>query len=355
MHKLATVNQFYTSGSETAHILALGKSYKNSLLELSSSDTLLSIESSVNKPNTFNTSHYLAPRYWPTWLGLSLIWLLSRLPFESQLKFGEKLGKLLYYAVPARRKICITNLKIAFPNKSNDEISSICKSVYKNIGYTIAEMATVWFRPLSFYAHRFELIGKEHLNDAINSDTGTILLQAHFNTLEFCGAWLGPQIPGIGAVYDNPKNPLYAALLKNQREKFVSDAIDNRDIRHMVKLLKSGGIVWYSPDQAVSKKRGGIETEFFNHPVLTTPGTSRMARMSGARIMPYLPVRDTRLGYYKLYIYPAIDALLGDDITAETNTLNQLFEEHIKQYPEQYFWVHKRFKRPSKEHTDPYK
>lgn len=309
----------------------------------------------MNTSAPFSYRQYLIPRYWPTWLGLFFVWLLSRLPFESQLKFGAQLGNVLYYLIPSRRKICINNLNIAFPDKSPEQITTLSKAVYKNIGYTIAEMATVWFRPLSYYAHRFELVGQEHLDAAIESDKGSILLQAHFNTLEFCGAWLGPQVPGIGAVYDNPKNALYAALLKSQREKFVSEAIDNRDIRRMVKLLKSGGIVWYSPDQAVSKKRGGIETLFFDHPVLTTPGTSRMARMSGAKILPYLPVRDKRLGYYKLYVFPAIDSLPGDDATAETNALNRLFENHILQYPEQYFWVHKRFKRPTKEHKDPYK
>lgn len=309
----------------------------------------------MNTPPPFKARHYLTPRYWTTWILLFFIWLLSRLPFETQLNVGAKLGSLLYHLIPSRRKICKTNLLIAFPDKSPDEICKLSKDVYKNIGYTIAEMATVWFRPLTYYAHRFELVGREHLTKAIESSSGTILLQAHFNTLEFCGAWLGPQIPGLGAVYDNPKNPLYAALLKEQRQKFVDEAIDNRDIRRMVKLLKSGGIVWYSPDQAVSKKHGGIETRFFDHPVLTTPGTSRMARMSGAKLLPYLPVRDKRLGYYKLYLYPPIDALPGDNVADKTNSLNRLFEDHIRQYPEQYFWVHKRFKRPSKEHTDPYR
>lgn len=308
----------------------------------------------MNTSPAFDYRHYLTPRYWPTWFGLLLIWLLSRLPFESQLKLGAHLGSVLYHLIPSRRKICKTNLIIAFPNKSSIEITTLCKEVYKNIGYTIAEMATVWFRPLHYYEHRFELIGQSHLTDVINSGKGAILLQAHFNTLEFCGAWLGPQIPGLGAVYDNPKNALYAALLKAKRQKFVSEAIDNRDIRRMVKLLKSGGIVWYSPDQAVSQKRGGIETQFFGQAVLTTPGTARMARMSDAKLLPYLPVRAKRFGYYKLYIYPAIDTLPGDDVTAQTNALNCLFEEHINQHPEQYFWVHKRFKRPSKEHKDPY-
>ena len=301
----------------------------------------------------FNAAHFLAPKYWPTWIGLFFIWLLSRLPFVWQLKFGAALGTLLYYAIPSRRRVCLINLGIAFPDKTEAERQQLCQQVYHNIGYTISEMASLWFGSIHSFSERFTIEGLDNLTTHTDSGRGVILLQAHFSTLEFCGAWLATKIK-VFTVYDNPKNPLYAALLRNRRERYIKQTIDNRDIRSMIKNLKKGEIVWYSPDQSTKKSDGAIETFFFNHPVLTTPGTSRMARMTGAAIIPYLAVRTKPLGHYKLIIYPALEDIPTKNAIADTQAVNHLFESHIKQYPEQYFWVHKRFKRPSEQHPDPY-
>ncbi len=279
--------------------------------------------------------------------------MLSRLPFRWQLFIGAALGRLLYYALPSRREICHINLRLAFPELSDSRLKQLAKSVYRNIGYTVAEISSLWFDPIEKHAHRFELTGLNNLHLAQQQGHGVILLQAHFNTLEFCGAWLATKIK-VSAVYDNPKNPLYAAFLKNRRQRNIEETIDNRDIRSMVKKLKAGGIVWYSPDQSVKKRDGGINTQFFDQPVLTTPGTSRMAKLTNAKILPYLAVRTKTPGKYQLKIFPMLDYLPGDDIVADTNNVNRLFESHIRDYPEQYFWVHKRFKRPSDDLPDPY-
>jgi KDO2-lipid IV(A) lauroyltransferase len=291
--------------------------------------------------------------YWPTWLGIFIIWLVAHLPFQWQLKLGAKLGSALYFLIPSRRKICHINLSIAFPDKTKQQRTQLAREVYRNIGYTLAEMASLWFRPMSTLQHRFELIGLENLAQAQAKNKGVILLQAHFSTLEFCGAWLATKID-VAAVYDNPKNPLYANLLRNRRERYLDQTINNRDIRAMIKRLKSGRIVWYSPDQSVKKRDGGIETTFFDQPSLTTPGTSRMARMTGASVVPYLPIRDKISGRYKLTLFPALENFPSEDTVADTDRINNLFETHIKQHPEQYFWVHKRFKRPSENAPNPY-
>ncbi len=308
-----------------------------------------------NKQAQFRPRDFSSPAFWPSWIGLVFIYLLSRLPFSWQLKIAGGIGQCLYYLIPSRRKICGINLRLAFPEMQDSERHGLALNSYRHIGYTIAEMATLWFQPMSRLEHRFELIGKEYLDKALAADHGIILLQAHFSTLEFCGAWLATQIPRIKAVADEPRNLLYAALLKYKRSRYVYEMIDNKDIRKMIRWLKEGGIVWYSPDQSVSKRNGGIASTFFSRTVLTTPGTSRMARMTGARVLPYLPVRDSESGTYKLYIFPPMENIPTNDAKADTETLNRLFESHIRKYPEQYFWLHKRFKPPSKELPNPYK
>lgn len=295
---------------------------------------------------------FLAPRYWPTWLGIALLWLLSRLPYDSQLRLGRQLGKLTWYALPDRRRVTITNLAIAFPELTDDARELLARKVYSHVGMSIAEGASLWFRPVNFYEQRFELLGTAHLEDALSLNRGVILLQAHFSLLEMNAAIIGPRYPA-SAVFDSPKNPLFAAFLINRRARFLQALIDNKQMRKMIRKLKEGEIVWYSPDQSVAKSHGGIETTFFGQPVLSTAGTRRIARMTGAVILPLIPTRHGNTGRYTLSIGEPLVTDSEDDHAA-TQQLNDMFEAQVRTQPEQYFWMHKRFKPPSPQYPDPY-
>ena len=119
--------------------------------------------------------------------------------------------------------------------------------------------------------------------------------------------------------------------------------IRNDDIRHMVRRLRRGEIVWYSPDQTVPKENGGIAVRFFGQPVLTTAGTARMASMTGATIVPFVPTRHGYSGRYTLSFKAPLLLDTGDPETA-TAAINRLFESQIRDQPEQYFWMHNRWK-----------
>lgn len=304
----------------------------------------------------FRYSRFLAPRHWPTWAGIGVVWLFARLPFGRQLKVSRRLGQLLYYVLPSRRRVCMTNLQIAFPDLDFASRKRLAKRVYLHLGYSIAEMASLWFRPIREFDPRVTLMGREHVEKAWAEGRGIILLQAHFSTLELCGSWLARELGDrCCAVYDDPKNPLYAAFLRHKRSRYIKTLIKNDDIRQMVRRLRRGELVWYSPDQAVKRRHGGLDSVFFDQPVLTTPGTSRIVSMTNAVVLPYYAVRDrSRPGHYILTIQPPVDNLSSGDATADTNTMNRLFEEQIRRHPAQYFWVHKRFKRPDKTLPDPY-
>lgn len=295
---------------------------------------------------------YTSPRYWGTWTGFAILWLCSRMPYIWQLNAGKGLGIVVWYLLPGRRRITLTNLALAFPDKNDKQISRLAKKVYRQIGMSIAEGATLWFRPVNFYAHRFDLTGTENLESALAKGNGVILLQAHFSLLEMVSGILGPRYP-ISAVFDPPKNPLFSAFLANRRSRFIKDLIENRDIRQMVRNLKRGEIVWYSPDQSVARHHGGIPTRFFGQPVLTTAGTGRIVRMTNATVLPLLPTRLSEEGNYRLHIGSPI--AIDSNHEKATQAINDLFEDQIKAQPEQYFWMHKRFKPPGPEFSDPYK
>jgi len=300
----------------------------------------------------FPWQQYLSPKFWPTWASIGLFWLLSRGSLNQQLAIGRGFGSLLWKLIPSRRAITKTNLEIAFPDKSDSDIESLGKLTYQHIGMGIFEAAYLWFKPIAKLDERFTLKGTEHLDAAVASGTGVILLQAHFSSLEVLGGILGKRWP-ISAVYDKPKNPLYAHHIEYQRLRHLQGLIDNQDIRTMIKRLKRGEIVWYSPDQTVHPRNGGIATRYFNQPVLTTAGTARIAAMTGATIIPLLPVRHERGHAYTVEFLPPLELDTSDPVAA-TQAVNDLFESQIRNHPEQYFWVHKRFKPPPDTVQSPY-
>jgi len=308
----------------------------------------------MTKHSTFKSAwrNYTAPKHWPTWLGFALLWLLSRLPYDTQLLLGRQLGKLAWIALPSRRQVTEKNLALSLPELSPDERTQLARKVYSHVGMSIAEGASLWFRPVSFFEDRFTLEGHEHLDKALALNKGVILLQAHFSLLEMNAAILGPRYP-VSAVFDPPKNQLFSLFLIDRRERFLQALIDNRQMRQMVRKLKQGEIVWYSPDQSVARSHGGIEARFFGQPVLSTAGTNRIASMTNASILPLLPTRHDNGKRYTLRIGPPVNINTKDD-QAATQAVNDLFEAQVKEQPEQYFWMHKRFKPPTDQYPNPY-
>ncbi|MDC0434216.1 lysophospholipid acyltransferase family protein [bacterium] len=297
-----------------------------------------------NQIHAFHWHLFLAPKHWASWIGFFLLWLLSRLPFDTQLSIGRLIGKLAWIALPGRKSVTLTNLGFAFPEKSEQQKLKLARQVYDHVGMTIAEEASLWFRPADFYLDRFDVHGTEHLDDALKLGRGVVLLQAHFSLIEINMAKLGPVYP-ISVVFDPPKNELFAAFLANRRARFLRSLVDNRQMRPMIRKLKQGEVVWYSPDQSVSLSRGGIETTFFGQPVLTTAGTGRIAGMTGAQVLPFVPTRHSDTGRYTIRIGEVL-TFEGPDEKMATQKINDLFESQIRQQPEQYFWMHKRFKPP---------
>lgn len=299
----------------------------------------------------FRWQRYVSPRYWPTWIGFGFFYLLTRLPFTVVMKVGRGMGSLMYRVLGSRRRVTAINLKLAFPELSDEERESLARRAFRHLGMATAETAWIWYRQVSDMSP-FEFEGAEHVDEALAAGKGVILLQAHFTVLELCGAIVGARWP-VSAVYDPPKNPLFADYLFKQRSRHLTGLIDNRGIREMVRCLRRGEMVWYSPDQSVSINHGGIVTRYFDQPALTTSGTARILKMTGATIIPFVPTRaDDGNGYTLSFGRPL--TLTSDDPVEATQQVNDHLEAQVRQQPEQYLWAHKRFKQPSADYANPY-
>lgn len=267
------------------------------------------------------------------------------------MRVGRGMGTLMYHCLRSRRQVTETNVQLAFPEMSTEARAQLCTQAFSHMGMATMETAWTWYRANdSMGEMHFE--GAEHVDAALAAGKGVILLQAHFTVLELCGAVVGARWP-VSAVYDPPKNPLFADYLYYQRMRHLTGLIDNRGIREMVRCLRRGEMVWYSPDQSVSVNHGGIATHYFNQPALSSSGTARIIKMTGAALIPFVPTRHDNGARYT-FTFGAPLTLESDDALKATQQVNNLLEKQVRSQPEQYLWAHKRFKPPSPEHVNPY-
>jgi KDO2-lipid IV(A) lauroyltransferase len=289
---------------------------------------------------------YRRLRHWPALLGIAFFKLLSRLlPWSLQRAMGTFLGWLVFHVVRIRRHVVLVNLKLSFPEKTTQQRHAIARAHYRSLALGLFETCLAWWAP-SRRLPPYEIVGREHLESAREKGKGVILLTAHFTALEMCGRMLTDNVP-IGCLYRDPNNAVIAAAMRDARTARMEVAIHMDDMRGLLRALKQGKVIWYAPDQAKKSKFSSI-LPFFGVPAVTNTATSRLAAMTGAAVVPYFGLRRTD-GSYQLTLLPALENFPTNDADADSLRINRLFEDYIRIAPEQYFWVHRRFKRSRRE------
>jgi KDO2-lipid IV(A) lauroyltransferase len=281
-------------------------------------------------------------RYWPTWLGLGLLWCLSRLPWTWQLGIGRRLGGLLRRFGRRREHIATVNLALCFPDMTEDTRAQLLSELFESIGIGVMEMAMSWWAPDRKLHPLCEIHGLEHLQAALQLGKGVILLSGHFTTLEIGGRLLAQHVP-FHVMYREHKNAAFEAVMQAARRRNFGRAIPRGDLRGLLNSLKANVPVWYAPDQDYGVDQS-IYVPFFGIPAASITGTTRLARLSGAPVVPFFQTRLPGARGYRLTLYPAIDDFPGESVEADTRRINALLEDRIREQPGQYLWVHRRFK-----------
>jgi Kdo2-lipid IVA lauroyltransferase/acyltransferase len=286
-------------------------------------------------------SHLWLPSYWPMWTGLGFFWLCARfLTWSERRRLARAIAWIVFHVVRLRRHVVLVNLRLCFPEKSDREIRTLALAHFEALAFGLFETTAGWWEPLEqLPPHR--VIGAEHLERALAAGKGVVLLTAHFSTLEICGVYLTSRLP-VGCLYREPNNPVVALPMRRHRERVASVAVHFDDLKGLIRALRAGHAIWYAPDQG--KRTPGSEIlPFFGVPAITNTATAKIARMTGAAVVPYFARREPD-GSYTLTIHPPLDNYPTDDLSADAIRINRLIEENIRLAPEQYFWVHKRFK-----------
>ncbi len=292
--------------------------------------------------STFNPWRFLTPRYWPTWLLLGLFRLLVMLPYPWQLKLGAGLGDLSRYLLPRRRRIVEKNIALAFPQLSGQQQQQLVKENMRSSGIAVFETMFSWWGDEQRLKPLFQIDGMEHLQKAREDQKGIILLGGHFTCMLLCGRMLAMQLP-FQILVKKAKNPLFEALMRYYREKYYQGIIDSRDLRAMVRALKNNRICWYAPDQDFGR-RHAVFAPFMGMPATTLTITARLAKLSGALVLPISYRRLPEGKGYQITISPPLSSFPSGDELQDATRINQLIEEQIQPVPEQYLWAHRRFK-----------
>ena len=284
---------------------------------------------------------FLHPRYWPSWLGLGLMRLSVYLPLRLQMLSGRLIAWVITPLTASRRRVAQRNLALCFPELTEQQREDLLDENMRTMGMLLLETALSWWASDRSLAKRVRYEGLEHLEAGLAKGKGVILLTGHFTSMELGGRLIMLKKPCY-VMFRELKNPLFNAVMVQARTYHSEGIVLQEDPRAMVRALRKNKIVWYAPDQDYGRKLS-IFAKFFGNTAATVPATARIAKMSGAAVVPFVPRREQD-GTYTLTLSPALeDFPTGDDV-ADAQRINDLIEKEVRQSPEQYYWVHRRFK-----------
>ena len=275
-------------------------------------------------------------------VAIAIVWLLHFLPLPIFARMGSGLGGFFYFLARERRNVCLINLSRCFPQMSKRERVAIARAHFRAFGRTLLERSILWWAPRERILRLVRVVGLEGI--LALKGRPLILLAPHFVGLDAGCTRLTCEIDMAG-IYARQKHALTDALLLSGRTRFGHQrAIPRQEgVRPALDAVRKGIPFYYLPDQDYGA-RETIFVPFFGVPAATITGLSRMARITGAAVLPVVTRMLPGGEGYELRCYPAWENFPSGDDAADARRLNAFIEERVLEMPEQYFWTHKRFK-----------
>jgi KDO2-lipid IV(A) lauroyltransferase len=275
-------------------------------------------------------------------LGVFIFWLIHFLPFRLIVAIGNGLGILLYPLASERRRVGMINLKLCFPEMSEDARKRLVRDHFKMFCRGLIERSVLWWSSGERIRSLIRVEGIEHF-EAIK-DKPAILLTPHFVGMDAGGQWIAQHTDTV-CMYANQKNVYLTELLLKKRARFRNQHLYSRQqgLRPILKGMREGMPFIYPPDQDQGIKDGAF-IPFFGVPSATMTSMPRIAQMTGAKIVPSITRVLPGGEGYVLTFYPAWENYPSGDDIADARRMNAFIEDRIREMPEQYFWLHKRFK-----------
>ncbi|WP_180131690.1 MULTISPECIES: LpxL/LpxP family Kdo(2)-lipid IV(A) lauroyl/palmitoleoyl acyltransferase [unclassified Acinetobacter] len=294
------------------------------------------------QPGKFQWS-FLLPQYWGIWIGIVFLMILAILPWAIQYRLGQFLGSVAFNNLKSRRKTTIRNLEVCFPEWTSEQVEANARQVFIDQMIGIFETLNAWYSP-QWFKNRVQIEGLEHIQNAQAEGKGILLLGTH-STLLDAGGYLCAQFFEPDVVYRPQNNPLLDMLIVRCRATIYANQIDHDDMRGLIRNLKNGHAIWYSPDQDFGLKQG-VMAPFFGTPAATVTAHRRLLKIAKAEAIPLYFYRDGDISnpQYHVLIEPALDNFPSDDEVSDAVRTNKIIENQLRIAPTQYMWFHRRFK-----------
>ncbi len=277
-----------------------------------------------------------------TRLAVFIFWLMHFLPFSILVKIGNGLGSILFLLAKERRRVATINLQLCFPYMTDAAREDLVRAHFKMFTRGIVERCILWWGSAERINSLIRVEGIEHFEATKNQPS--ILLTPHFVGMDAGGQWIAQHADTV-CMYANQKNKYMTALLLEKRARFGTQKLYSRQqgLRPILKGMKANMPFIYPPDQDQGIKDGAF-IPFFGIPAATMASVPRIALMTGAKVVPSITHMLPGNEGYVLTFYPAWENYPSGDDIKDARRMNEFIEQRVLEMPEQYFWVHKRFK-----------
>ncbi len=273
---------------------------------------------------------------------MALGWVIARLPLSWIFKLGTYLGRLSHRFGRSRRLITQTNIRRCFPELNQAQQELRTRRVFEAVGIGALELTIPWLNPQRDLSQRFDIFGQEHLDEAVALGRGVILVGGHYAVMDVICQYFA-NLKYVDVMYRANKNPVWQWLQLRGRKHFFEGVIERSDTRQTLRRLKQGRAIWYAADQDYGRNHS-VFAPFFGIPAATIIATSRFAKLNNSPVLLLRQTRDQANRRWQIHFSAVLDNFPSGDDSADAAHINRLLEADIRQQPEQYLWLHKRFK-----------
>ena len=291
-------------------------------------------------------TEFIRPKFLPTWIAILFMRIGVFIPFNGQVMIGKLIGKVIYPFMHRLRSTAYLNISHCFPDKKQSQVNLLVKRHFEAIGISFFETANAYYGSDNKIKKLLTITNEKILKDTLKEEGGVILLCSHFMPL-MLGSRALLLKHTIANVYRPQNNKLFDKIMVKGYQNHGAIMIKSTDTRSIIKAINNSLPIWYAPDQDLGKNNS-VFAPFFGIQTATTAATARLAKNNNTRVIPYTFIR-TKKGYSMTFDKPLSNYPSSDPIE-DAAVVNKILEKQISKSPEQYLWIHRRFKtRPNDE------